>query len=314
MRVLVVALVVWLVAGCKQRENLTRLKALNESLTFSNSMFIDHNEIIYNDMRSKLNDPVIANVAKVWWARMQEVKKTAGSIKAMIDDLKRDLMKNGDAVVKAQAEPDSKGLRLLNRLIQFKDSIPLILSGGPVYDSTHDYSFSTANINELLKSIPLLKRYTNRLKQGQRDQYKVRWLKENFPAGPAVIASTMLSKIEHDVRATEYAMITSCNNHVGYLIEPYTKYSAIATLSSNYVKRGQHIEVYAGMFAFYKESKPNIFINGKEISLNNEHVALDTIVATGQPGKYTVPVIVNWTGVDGTKMKMTRKLEYTIAQ
>jgi hypothetical protein len=89
---------------------------------------------------------------------------------------------------------------------------------------------------------------------------------------------------------------------------------SIMTISSSYVKAGQSVEVTAGIGQFTKVAKPHITIDGKEGKLDDGGVAVYTFSAKGKPGKYQVPVIIEFYNPDGTLATLTRQLEYVIAK
>jgi len=91
-------------------------------------------------------------------------------------------------------------------------------------------------------------------------------------------------------------------------------FEAIAVLSSSYINSGQSIQVSAGVGAFSVASNPTISINGKVIDLKGRALAEYSFTPIGKPGKYRVPVKIEFTKPDGSLEVHTTELEYIIAE
>ena len=124
----------------------------------------------------------------------------------------------------------------------------------------------------------------------------------------------MLNKIENDVLTTEKMLMDFCNSHIASncgLI--YDKIESIAYLSSGYVKRGQTINVRAGIGLFSSAPKPTITIEGKVIPINEDATTMYNFNANGNPGIHTIAVKIEYTKPDGTTAMKIHYLEYIIA-
>ncbi len=127
-------------------------------------------------------------------------------------------------------------------------------------------------------------------------------------------ALAMLAKFQNDVLNTESLMIIYFNSHVSSYTDSFESYSAIATQSSSYVKAGDSIEIFAGVGAFSVASNPSITINGHKMIIGEDGVASHRLKSSQKPGKYTVPVVIEFIKPDGSPLKMSKVLKYTVAK
>jgi GldM C-terminal domain len=74
---------------------------------------------------------------------------------------------------------------------------------------------------------------------------------------------------------------------------------------------GEKLQVYAGVGAFSSAALPQVTINGKPVSVDNEGKAVTDIIAGGG-GPQKVTVNVNYTDEEGKKKSETRDLHYTV--
>lgn len=313
------AVVIALLVGCRPEENREQLKAVNRSLEFANEVLYDVNRLGYEELMAQEIDGNVAFYVEKWRLKAKRIKSFADSVKDLIKNIKSDLITQSDdlkkedvPLVKQLYDINGLGNRLLNKLIVFKDSCPEVIYSGV---DTMFLPILKRGFNNYLRKAPLMGWYGDSLTVDQQHDYKRKWLKESFGGRSTLMSMIMLNKMESDVLTLERCFIDYCKNQrSGGIVEAYTKYMAIATVSSSYVKTGQTIEVYAGLGSFTIVSKPRITINGKEMELSADGTAVYKLVATGNPGKHTIPVAIEFLKGDGSKEHLTKNVRYTIAE
>lgn len=315
-------IIVLLLVGCQERENVSQLKAINQSLELSNDIIQGDCKLIYEVMQEKQKDPQTAMTAQIWGPKVEQIYVQVDSILAKIESLKNDLLKGTDslreeksAVIKVLHEPNGGGFALLNRIAAFKDSVPVIFNVDEFkVDNPIHYTNLYRDIIRILAAVPLLGGYEDSLVKNQHTQYTKKWLEDNFTGSSSLMSLVMLNKIENDVLATEKVLIEYCNNQTVNMHHGYEAFHAIASLSSSYVKRGQSIEVTAGVGAFIAAARPRITINGTEIKLDNNSTAIHSITPIGNPGKHSIPIKIEYDRPDGSSITVIKDLEYIIAK
>lgn len=303
---------------CRPQENPDQLNAVNRSLERANKAISDENNLSRQHFLNMQKDPQTASITTKLVQTADRINQKADSIQVVIKGLKDELMKESDSlkreyvtVVKQLYDDNGVGNQLLKKLAAFKDSIPAIIYGEGGMDAQ---SYMRKDINHLLDSVPLLPGYGDSLSREQRIQYGRKWLNESFGRSSSLMAMIMLNKIENDVLTTEKMVMEYCNNNIaidGGL--RYDKIESIAYLSSSYVKRGQTINVRAGIGLFSSASKPTITIDGKVIPLNEDATTMYNFNANGNPGIHTIAVKIEYTKPDGTTAMKIHYLEYIIA-
>jgi hypothetical protein len=124
-----------------------------------------------------------------------------------------------------------------------------------------------------------------------------------------------LSQFQNNICITENQVLTFLNNQSsGGCILRYEKFSAIATLSSTYVKQGGRIDISAGVGSFSTAASPKISINGNYVLLDENGVANYRLIAAKEPGKHIVPVKIDYTKPDGTITSESLSLEYVVSK
>ena len=99
--------------------------------------------------------------------------------------------------------------------------------------------------------------------------------------------------------------------------QPYHGFEAfypLTTINSSNLKAGQPIEITAGLGGFSVVSKPTFVINGKNMPLNTDGVAVYNTIATGKPGRHFIPVTITYFKPDGSQSSISKKIEYTISE
>jgi hypothetical protein len=306
------AVIIGLLVSCHPEENPEQLKKVNQSLEYANGVMQDVNNLVYLGFAQLEKDPTTANVGVVWKTKVTQIRQYADSIKALINDIKIELIKQSDSlkidyvdVTKKMHSTDGVGFRLLNKLMAFKDSIPVIIANRPYIDKS---------TSQLLQNVPLLSGYGGNFIADQKSNYGKKWLEESFGHTSSLMAMIMLNKIESDVLTTEKTFIDYCNSNIAVDLVIYDKYNAMAVLSSTCAKAGQSIELTVGMGSFTNDLNPRITIDGKEVKVGANATAVYKFIATGVPGEHVIPVTIEYLKPDGSKGAFGKKVMYTIAE
>jgi len=193
-------------------------------------------------------------------------------------------------------ESHGKGKELLEILLKYKVAL---LAVNPEVKSQFEHA---TNI------------FSNEFTFGATDT--VAFNKTFFSSIPVIAANVILSKFVNNVKVCENETITYCYNKIGFLDGPsmYDKFAAIIGQSSNYIQAGDELIITAGVGSFSTASQPKITINGKEITVNEDAVAVHKLKTSQKAGKYFVPVKIEYTKPDGTKEAKTFNIEYTVIE
>jgi hypothetical protein len=290
-------------------------------LQYANEILKNDNHLLSATLIDRLNDPQSRLHGIIWEPRGNRIRREADSIVVMIESIKASLLKQTDSFRKENttwpgqlSAIDGPGNKLLINLSAFKNSLPAIIHVNDFIDNPAKHASIKKDLSRLNTIVPLLPGYIDSLNDTQRKEYAKNWLEENFSGTSSAMAMVVLNKIESDLLATTKTYMEYCLNQTVVLTCGwYTEFRPLASLSSRYVKQGQPLEVTAGIGSFSAAMRPQIIINGKEISLTDYATAVHRFAASGKPGKHNVSVKIKYTKPDGTIATVEKSLEYIIA-
>ncbi len=287
--------------------DLTVFKALDESLSNSNTTIQRSTETIYASLEQKLADPITATKAQIWYPKAMMIQKYAGDITAFIGDLKHRLKKaaglkkenekeifneSNKGIVNSFFNENRIGDTLYQKLLKFKTDVLSV-----------DIQMDTVFRQTLLLA-------TRAFDLSNSDARN--FTKTFFYSTPVVAALATLSTFQNNVRIIENRMISFCNNKMICCSFFYDVYSAIIGQNSTYVRTGEQIEITAGVGAFSKVAQPEILFGGKKVDIDETGTAVHKFNSPSKPGKYIVPVKISYTDQDGKKRTIEKAVEYTV--
>ena len=228
------AMVMLMLAGCRRRENLAQLKAINRSLENANSIIQDGNRLVWEALHEKRRDPDYFSYGEVWEPRASRIKAKADSIVVIIEKLKSELLKQTDSLQKEEAplieqlfSEDGPGSTLVSRLAAFRDSFPAIIRADDFADNPYKQASLKTEMPRLASTVPLLKGYTDSLNVNQRKRYERSWLEENFSHTSPAMAFIALTRIENDLLVTTNRFMNQNCRGLNFFLGPRKSYSAL---------------------------------------------------------------------------------------
>jgi len=294
------ALVLICLTACRSNDNTVRFRVLNEGLEQYGKRLGFENQSIYDELEQKISDSRTKAKATIWQPKAVYVKKLSDSLRSYIDNLKssvhvetrtlyhriKDFNEKVLTVLDPGEFPDNPILQQDIQKVkeQFRHSFPLDITaaGGHTTDSTagnmpnpiHDY----------------------------------------FENADTLATLTMLNKLRNDISVAENRLISYCNSMTISYHEGFYHFFPLATISSSYLKPGQTLEINAGMGAFSSDAEPIVTINGEKIKLNSDGVALYRQTVHQKPGKYFIPVKIEFIQPSGDTARVSKKMEYRVAE
>jgi len=133
-----------------------------------------------------------------------------------------------------------------------------------------------------------------------------------FKHSPYRQSASFLLALQHKVVSNENKIINYINSrYCRIIIEYFTKTSVIAGQNYNHLKSGEEIEITAGVGEFSVTSKPSFRIGNKKVEPENA-VANYRQKVYGPPGRYSIPLKIEYTDESGIRQKYTRQVMYYI--
>lgn len=121
-----------------------------------------------------------------------------------------------------------------------------------------------------------------------------------------------LLSIENNILYSQNNILEYYNNQFYKMsCMKYTTFATITSINSKVFSPNQSVEIYAGVGEFSSTIAPKITINKQDIKVDNG-LAIYNIKAPSKKGKYTIPVVFEYTNPDGTSTKVTKMMNYTV--
>lgn len=123
-----------------------------------------------------------------------------------------------------------------------------------------------------------------------------------------------LQALKLNMLKTQNSFIAFYNESMSGCILAFTKYAGIVVQNTTILKRGEELEISAGIGSFAVNASPEFTINNKRIANIDNAVASYKVQITKPAGKYSIPVKIEFTSPNGTREIMEREINYTVIQ
>lgn len=256
------------------KEILDAFVTVDEGLTQTNENFAEKNESLYADM-SKL---AASNPTKVapWQDKANEIKKRTNELVTFIQDTKVLLIKTADGE-EAKAVKDKN--KINGKEVDSKDNtdVPTRLmvdkgKGAEIkekYDKLREYCFSLirAEDKDIRASIgQLLNTDDRKVENGVKQS----WESYNFGEIPLIAVTTIMSKMQGDIRNVETEMVKYLLDRIDAGDFKFNKLEAIVTTNSNYILRGNEYKAEVFISARDTTQSPEVLVGNYQEVKNSD--------------------------------------------
>jgi len=260
------------------------IKSLEESLVASNTSINNSSSTIMRTLADKRTEWDMKEWANFWYPKAEQIIK-----------LSQDTYNYIGALKKLEIIDSDKAKELFTYLLKYKETVLTV-------DSSISVEFS--------KNLPLSIDSFNKTEISQKNFYNT-----YFKKSGSALSSAILTKFQNEIKVAENRMTAFCNTKVGSTIFWFDSYSTLVGQNSNQVNPGEDVIINAGIGAFSKSTSPVININGRNILIGEEGFATYKIKASRNPGKYSIPVSIDFTNPYSGKIESKKiDVEYTVAK
>lgn len=302
-------LTITLFTACSSRSanEIMVFEELDRSFVNSNNTVHASTEMILMALEDRMSDPATHYKAETWQPKAIRIRELSKELINYIGELKKILKQeagqkindsgifakdNKEAVIQIFLN-EAKGKELQDKLERHTKNL---FSIDPHIDSAFRKTVVFPSWPDDLSTTK------------PADIYKV-----YFEGITTIAALSLLSKFQNDVKIAENKMIAFCYNKCPSTIHICNFESAIIAQSHSSVRKGEKIEITAGVGSFsWRRAKPEILINGKNVKLEETGVAVCKIKTSTLPGKHYVPVRVSFTDQDLKRQTIEKNIEYTV--
>ena len=268
---------VLLLYSCSNKENSEVINHLNTSILSSNKFITSFTQNEYQRLIDNLSDPITEERAKKWQPISSVVKKLRTGLFKEINTIRESLSTNTNV-------PNQ--LIISDKLNNFRISI---LSLDPAINST--FSKDEAFI-QLLKTDSLYQNFANTYKE----------------------KNLLLSTLQNNILIIENRVVTFCKNQTerGCILR-FDKSSVLVGQNTTHLKAGELLEITAGVGSYSIAANPQIKVNGTLVPTKNG-TSIFKFRVINKPGKYQLPVKIEYLNESGDKIFHNIDVEYYIDQ
>ncbi len=311
-------------------EILNAFKTVNNSITTSNGVVSEKNNLTYSAFEKALNDPQTKANAEIWAPKAREIQKISSSMFGTIEGMKHLLKlesqfeidkagneKFNDANLDAATrvfDKDGKGKILFDSLAQYKkDMLAVLNPNDPEIAKNPVLQKEVAKAKaDFEHSLPLdLSVPKSQTGAAPSSDTVKDWVTNYFHMTPTIAAITILSKFQNDVKNSESQMVDYCYKQIGSVKVVFDQFEAFAGTNATYLMPGDELDLTAGIGAFSKAAKPTITINGATQSLNEQGVA-DYKTKVEGAGEHSITVNIAYFKPDGSPANVSKVVKYTV--
>ena len=280
------------ITSCSDRsENgLEIIKSLDESLVNSNRILNASTQDILFSLKDKLYDAGTKERAQIWLGKAQLAASFSRDVFKYIDGIKSQISKFDNKRLKKFFNEERK--QIYDSLKNYRLKILFI---DPRIDQQFSRSlvvFSSSNDTSVKSANDLVTKFFDQ---------------------DVDLSHASLTRLQNNIKIIENKVINFCHEQVGTTGGPCIVDWPFAGISSSVVEPGQRIEIIAGMSSFNQYTNTKVFIYGRPIQLKEDALAVCRFKAQTKPGKYYVPVKMNYKDQNGRQQTVQKEIEYIVA-
>jgi len=287
-----------ILASCHSNPNSTQLKEIDNGLRLSIHFIAGQNDVIYHTLDNKQLDASTRYVASLWAPPAFKVRMFSARAMNYLDSLQAKMSASGSI-----SKEDEKSLfdTLVtcrrNLLSVFPDSLD---PGG---------NYIAEDRRQFRRHIPLLLDTSG---HSQPSLTFSKWDDRLFRGDTALIALG-LDKLKIDVLLSEQEVIKYCDRNAISLVDRFDNFAPLITLSSNIVSPGGTIELTAGIGAYHSSARTTVSVGGISAPSYSGGLAFYKLRASEKPGRYSIPVKIDFTTPDGRQRTVEQDVRYQVS-
>ena len=287
-----------MLAYCHPNPSNSQLEEIDNGLRLSIHFIAGQNAVIYHSLQAKQSDPTTRDLSNLWSPPALKVRMISERAITYIDSLHTKMTIN-----RSLSKNDEQSLfdTLFDCKRDFLDVFP---------DSLDPYKQFLAKQREDFKRyIPLFHESST---YRQPDLDFAEWSDHLFQRDTSMIALS-LDKLKIDILLSEQEIVKFCDFQVMSTVDRYDIFAPLITLNSNVVAPGDTIELSAGIGSYYSSARPNITIAGVSVPAISGGLAFYTLRASKQPGRYSIPVRIEFVTPYSHRSTVERDVRYRVS-
>lgn len=311
-KLLTACLVLCCLFSCRESIDLEAIKGVNKSLEAANAALLEYNQEIERELHDKVLARRTGERASLWQSRAFRLGVLSKEVTAYIDHIKKGLSSGSkDPVQSVQSFRDNAGKALYDTLLGYSTRTQAVFDSSA---SADDAYLSHLTMKEMAL---LVREFAMRIGVSDSTVAKkidaATWIKNVFPDNRHLLVQAMLNKLKNDVLVTENELLAYCDRQSALVWGEHFSIQPVVSMDRSYVKAGQRIEVRAGVGEFILSNQPMVTIDGWPVPVS-DGAGIYRFVANQKPGKYKLPVTIEYTQFDGSRSEMETQVNYTVSK
>lgn len=287
-----------ILASCHPAPSNSQLNEIDNGLRLSIQFIAGQNDVNYHSLQAKQSDPATRELSNRWSAPALKARMLSERVMGYIDSLHTKMTTN-----RSLSRNDEQGLfhTLFNCKRDFLNVFP---------DSLDPYKqFLAEQREEFKRYIPLLR---DSFTHQQPDSAFAEWSDHLFEGDTSMITLS-LDKLKIDVLLSEQEIVKFCDKHAISTVGRVDLFAPLITLSSNVVAPGDSIELTAGIGTYLSSTMPKVTVAGVSVPSVGGGLAFYNFRASEKPGRYTLPVKIEYTTPNGRLRIVERDAQYRVS-
>lgn len=286
-----------ILASCRPNPSNSQLEEIDNGLRLSIHFIAGQNDVIYHSLQAKQSDPATRDLSNLWSPPALKVRMLSALAINYIDSLHTEMTTN-------RSLSKNEKQNLFDTLFKCKRDFLEVFP-----DSLDpNKQFLAEQREDFKRYIPLLHDSST---HRQPDLAFAQWSGRLFKGDTSMIALS-LDKLKIDILLSEQEIVKFCDFHVVSTVDRYDIFAPLITLNSNVVAPGDTVELSAGIGAYYSSARPNITIAGVSAAANPGGLAIYTLRASKRPGRYSIPVRIEFATPYGHRSTVERDVYYRV--
>lgn len=292
-------------------EILNAFKVVDNSLVSSNGIIDGSNKTVQGQLQELKNDPANAEKANIWKPKADSAIAIATAMSAYIDQLKQELKVEADLTIEDGVESFKEdNLDAATRL--FESGANNKGKGEELYKKLEQFSKDVVSVIPEKDRAKVAKLPIDLTVPATQNKGNQNWTSAYFRMTPTVAALTMLSKFQNDVKRSGNIVANYALEQVGKVVFTLDKFEPLVGQSSQYLLPGQPFELTAGLGAYSSANAPRVSVNGTNVPVDANGIALYKETAGGG-GEKSLNVVVSYKNPNtGNEERVEKKVSYTV--
>jgi hypothetical protein len=250
------------------------IQSVDDGFTASTKTLRSITEEAYIRLKEKLSDPLTAEKAQCWFPKAELIKQFSGKLYSLLDSC---------AHLNVKTNPTDISSLVLKSLTGYKNTV---LNVDPEIAGIFGSELSLLPDSSVLEEL-----------------------------NDAALRKMILSKLKNSIANEENRLISFCNSKsIVYRDLVFEKSAVIVSQNAMHFKKGDELEIRAGVGNFSIAANPHVQFNNTTIQTDSEGQAIFRMKVNKEPGNYFMPVNIDYFSEDGARVKRLVKVQYTIDQ